>query len=483
MNEKSCKDLGTYMKLYVFLAEKPHTRDECMQHLLASGIKDATARAQVRKAEKGELSFIAFEEGQLHFKANEFEADFSAVCKTLGENVTFSKSPNKKTKPEDLVPSVVDPHCPDYIDMKNAQNKKVKALQDQIKELEVKNAEDSLRYGKRACDRIRYSLKDKRLVTGTMEVKPLEQFDRDFFLLSKPGLLDTEDLISRFGGEMQSPYEPVFSEVEVEKELTEKNYLEKLLGVLHLNKLLKDRVEEQERLPEVKQKEKENDGWVKRNAITPVEIEKNRLDSINEIMSSNDLPNQAKLVLYAAWCDKSDVELQKLLNLAGELGIEANYVIRLLEKPREYHNYRTMRGMLLQAKKGSEAHIKREAAMELICGEWYVEAEYAGEMTRFQMVPVSELNAFKYALEEYKTEAAVEALNKMLSGNKKNLTKKTAKELLEELPLEEAEFDPIEKPDFMTKKEKESGVDCHAPVDEDKVMDDFSEERSVQDAK
>ena len=309
MSEACFKDFDTYMNLYVYLSGKPHTRDECINHLVEVGVIYSTARSQVSKAEKGEVSFIVYEEGQLHFKAAEFETLLISRCKNLGKEVSFSKLSNKKTKPEDLVPSVVDPHCPDYIDMKNAQNKKVKALQDQIKELEVKNAEDSLRYGKRACDRIRYSLKDKRLVTGTMEVKPLEQFDRDFFLLSKPGLLDTEDLISRFGGEMQSPYEPVFSEVEVEKELTEKNYLEKLLGVLHLNKLLKDRVEEQERLPEVKRKEEENDSWVKRNAITPVEIEKNRLDSINEILSSNDLPNQAKLVLYAAWCDKSDVEL------------------------------------------------------------------------------------------------------------------------------------------------------------------------------
>lgn len=139
--------------------------------------------------------------------------------------------------------------------------------------------------------------------------------------------------------------------------------MQRIGRILFKGKLFQSRLEEQERLPVVCALDPKEDAWVKRDSINRVEIEKNRLQSINIILAMGGVTNQMKLSLYAAWFDGVDPEMVELLNYAGELDINANYVIRLLEKPKEYRNYRTIRGLLKQAKMASEAHIKRE--------DWY----------------------------------------------------------------------------------------------------------------
>ena len=141
--------------------------------------------------------------------------------------------------------------------------------------------------------------------------------------------------------------------------------------------------------------------------ITGAEIYENRLRTINEILTNPALSNQQKLAFYAGWSEYKGSEFAENLALAGEKGLDAGYVIRLLENPLEHDNYHNVRAFLLQALKSSEARIKREAVKELICGEWYVEAEYGGKMCKFQMMPVDELVAFKEALERLQLDEAI----------------------------------------------------------------------------
>lgn len=255
---------------------------------------------------------------------------------------------------------------------------------------------------------------------------------------------------------MESLYRPIFS---ADKELSVENYDRKISRSLFGGKLLRRKAEEQERLSKVLLEETEDGSWVKRKNISLSEIEKNRLESINEIISMEGVTNQVKLSLYAAWCDKADPRVQDILKYAGEHDINAEYLIRLLEKPKEYHNVRSLWGMVMQAQMASEAHIKREAAMELISGDWYVEAMYGNKICKFQMVPVTELEEFYKALSEHRADEARQILGEVLS--RKYIDEPDAEEQIAQAP------------NFIHELMENAGVDYHTPIDEDSFDDGF----------
>lgn len=476
-------NFDTYLDLYGYVAQKPRAKNDVVSYLTGKdGRSESTAKTQVRNAVEGKVSCAKVENGIVSFDVELFKESLQNLCESVGLVATIEPRPTKKAKPEDSIATVKDGHSPDYMRMKKIAGdaegmlKEMKSLVDQ-KDQEIIRLSEELK--KRSSDTILAAMKQKVLVAGSVEVKPEEKFKRDFFLLSPEKLLDVSDLVSRYGGVVDSPYEPVFS---IEKELNEENYIRRIYKQLFGGKLLANRVEEQDRFPKVLKEEPEKDKWVKRKSVSKAEIEKNRLESANGILSLTNISNQVKLSLYAAWFDKDDPELWELLEYAGEHGINADYVIRLLEKPREFHNYRTLRGLLMQASKASEAHIKKEAAMELISGEWYVEALYGGEKCKFKMVPVNELERFKKVLLEYHTEEAAEILETILSGNisvagngEKN------SELFCANSNETDSEVQIKAPTFLHQMEADIGVDCHVPIDDEEVYEQFKEMEGAKD--
>ena len=259
-----------------------------------------------------------------------------------------------------------------------------------------------------------------------------------------------------------------------EKELTTDHYIQSIWKKLKSGNLFKERLEEQEKLSKVNKTEKADGVWVKRDSINLLEIEKNRLESINTILQM-EVSNQMKLTLYAAWFDSVDPEMAELLNYAGDQDINADYVIRLLEKPKEYRNYRTMRALMQQAKMASEAHIKREAAVELISGDWYVEANYRGKMCRFQMMPVNEMQQFKKFLMKHQSLEAIATLELLLTEKREAFFEDDNTD--EKIYVKSKGFtdSQLTSPDFLHEEEMESGVNCHPKMNEDDAYEGFSE--------
>ena len=475
-------NFDTYLDMYEYVAQKPRAKNELVEHL--TGMHDrseSAAKQQVRNAAQGKITCIGLEEEQLVFDVEKFKNTINELCSVVGLVAVIESKPTRKAKPEDSVPVVKDGHSPGYKKMKKSADDaegKIRALRKLLekRDEEIKALKEQLEH--LTDETILKAMKQKVLVAGSAEVKPEEKFMRDFFLLSPKKLLDVSDLVSKYGGEIESPYEPVFS---ADKELTEENYIKRIFKQLFGGELLKRRVEEQDRLPNVEKVEPDEEKWVKRSSINRVEIERNRLESVNEILSLTEISNQVKLSLYAAWFYKDDPEMLELLNYAGEHGINADYVIRLLEKPKEFHNYRMLRGLLMQASKASEAHIKREAAMELISGEWYVEADYCGEKCRYQMVPMTELERFKEVLSQYHTKEAIEILEGILSGN--TMVSQKKEELSEPVCTNDKEDidSQIQPPDFLHQKEQASGVDCHVDLDDEVIFEQFEEEGGNKD--
>lgn len=220
----------------------------------------------------------------------------------------------------------------------------------------------------------------------------------DFFLDDPAKTLDIPWLLSKYGGQRDSMYEVVDGE---DKKLDITTHINKVGRALFKTDIFKRRVADESRLRLVDAgTAREVDmPYIKRRKMSGAEIYENRLRTINEILTDPALSNQQKLAFYAGWSEYKGTEFAEYLELAGDMGLDAASVVKLLENPGEHNNYHNVRAFLLQSLKSSEARIKREEVKELICGEWYVEAEYGGKVCRFQMMPVDEIVAFKQAIE------------------------------------------------------------------------------------
>lgn len=451
MDMKIFNNMDTYFDVYACLAQKPRAKNELQDFLLNKGKPKSTVKTHVAKAEKGDLGFVTNNNGQLRFETEQFKETISQLCKEMGLIVIFDDKPKKKPTPEDAIAAVTVSHSPEYIKAKQMADQAAGAIKDLKNELSQKDkqiATLSAELEKRAIADTVSQMNQKKLVIGTAQFKPDGALEADFFTDAKKKLLDVSGLVSRNGNKDTDVSEGA-------TELNEENYLKRIARTLFNGNLLRLIA----------------DGKNVKGEKSKPDSEKERLESINEILRMENVPNQVKLSLYALWF-KGDSEMENLLNYAGEHCINADYVIRLFEKPREYQNGKMLRGMMKQAMKASEAHIKKEAALELIAGEWYVEAEYDGTMTRFVMVPESELLKIKNTSLQYHGEKLVETIdclmleNKGLEADEQNKTERLC-------ISKNVTGNDIEVPVFL--HEKDGEVNCHAPVDEDAVYDDFEE--------
>ena len=303
-------------------------------------------------------------------------------------------------------------------------------------------------------------------VTQSIRSKPKEKLAMDVFLDDPAKTLDIPMLISKRGGEKDSIYEVID---ESEKKLDPEDHIDRVSRGLFKTDIFKRRAADESRLRRI-EKVTKKEKYRKRRQITDTEIYANRLQSINCILTNEDLSNQQKLAFYAGWSEYKGSDFAENLALAGAKGLDAGYVIRLLESPMEHDNYHNVRGFLLQALNSSEAKLKREAVKELICGEWIVEAEYDGKTCRFQMVPVDEIVAFKVALEKLKINEAIRRANNIIGVERiasfedddprKKLYVERKKTVEEEKAIKEQEaVNRIHQPEI------DSGIDVHAAVD------------------
>lgn len=451
MDLKIFNNMDTYFDVYSCLAQKPRAKNELLALISEKGAAKSTAKAHVQKAEKGDLGFISVKNGLLCFDADQFKEMLSELCKEIGLVISFEEMHRKKPKPEDSIASVTVSHSPEYKKAKQAADSATATIRDLKKEISQKDDQIktlAAELEKKAVTEAVKALSEKTLVIGTAQFKPDGVFEEDFFTNANAKLLDVSSLVSRFGNEKSD------SKAE---ELCNENYLTRIAKILFGGNLLRNMLDE-----------KEVSGG---SASMVSDKEKERLESINQILKDDTLPNQVKLSLYAQWF-KGDSEMQKLLEYAGDHCINANYVIRLMEKPKEYQNQKTMRGMMKQAMKASEAHIKKEAALELIAGEWYVEAEYDGEMTRFRMVPDSILERIKNTSLQYHGENLVNLIDAVLLENT-GVDEGSAKKAERLYMNSNVQKEDIEVPGFV--HAADGDVDVHVAVDEDVVMDDFEE--------
>lgn len=420
MVSKKLESLKTYKELYEFVAQQPRTREEVYD--FAANVLELKSRtslnAYVNNVFKGVFPFFTICQDKASIDTESYREFIEDMCEIMRLNpyelfetpVEYSQMVlDLKVEISELNEQLTDGKQKFARKLEQYESERTEELEKLQKQLNrLKNNRR-----KKACSQVLEEMDKKVIVTPSIKSVPRDVLGEDFFLDESHQALDVSYLVSQYGGEKDSVYKVITGE---EKNLEVKPYVSRVFQKLMAIPLFKKRLEDETRL------EVEDYGTIseaKRNyfehrKITGAEMYANRMKAINQMLTNESMTNQMKLAYYAAMTDRADREMHDLLNYAGDNCVDAADVIRLLKNPIESNNYHNIRGFIRQAVKPTEARIKRETVRELICGEWYVEAEYNGQKCEFQMLPVSELEAFRTALEASAYESALAHLDKLI---------------------------------------------------------------------
>ena len=428
--------LDTYMDFYSYVSKGKRSSQDVTKYLQSKKKGASTISDHLKTARDGKLMYISFEDDTFSLDCGGLAQELMSVISQLNLDVYIAE---KKGKPEDSIPSVTSANSPQFEEMNkklNAANNKNKKLQTDLKKKDEEIAGLQKKIQQVLCESIFTEMNKKILVPGTLVSNPVEVLARDIF---------NECADKDVKRESASLYE---TKVEVKKELTEKNVIQHVCNQFKDSGVYKKFFGKKEVNPQSENVKQKSD----------------REKAIALLLANEEMDNHTKLSTYALWYFHDDPEMEELLTYAGDYGINANYVIRILEQPGE-RNYRTIRAFLKQAMSASEAHIKRRTVQELLCGDWQAVAKYRGKMCHFKLVPVEEIRAFRNLLLKYdQGNAACMACQMITSGP---MDQKLIQDGGELNTLQ------IEVPGFV--HEADGDVDIHVAIDESLAMNDFAE--------
>jgi len=488
------KAMVPYLELYKFLGQEPRTKDQIATFVVEVMHKaKSTGSVYSNDIFAGKMPYVVITEDKASIDIWKYREFVEKTAALIGEDcykMFTGPAPAPKGKnAEGDIGKLTTTESPIVQDLnrklKDANNKlsqakkEMAALEEKHKKemeelrasLEKELSDVCLRLMDKTSERILSEMDCKVLVTPSIRSVPKEALIMDCFLDDPARTLDIPKLISKYGGQKDSVYEVITGE---EKKLDIAAHIRKSCKALFGTDIFKRRVEDESRLKLVDAGtlSEEKSRYLKRRKMTGKEIYENRLRTINEVLTNPALSNQQKLAFYAGWSEYKGTEFSECLELAGDMGLEAGYVITLLENPGEHDNYHNVRGFLLQALKSSEARMKREAVRELICGEWYVEAEYGGKICRFQMMPVDELVAFKEALENLQMDEAIRRAHNLVEVERVAVFEDNdaAKKMYVERKKSQREISQEREQTAVERMHQinaDSGVDVHVPIAEE----------------
>lgn len=467
--EEKLTTLEKYGYIYHMVGMNPITRKELREKIKKDSPKmsETTLKKYSDAPFDGAYPMFVVKEDKATLDITAFRSFIEELCKYVGtdaavlftgpapapggrkgDNPQIAKVPNKAENPQ-----IINER------KKNTElSKQIADLEKQIEELRLENQ-------KIIADSVLANMsKEVNISTVRVFGKAVEE---DIFLHNVSDVLGEVRDVSKVGGIRQSFY---VKDSDKTKELTVQNARSKVAEILFKSKFFEKLFHDSCAY------EKKVSGKVD---ITATQMDANRRKSIELLLSDDKLSNRAKLALYAGWHEYHGTEMEDLLNYAGDHCLDANYVIRLLEKPDVANNYQNVRGFLRQACKASEARMKREAAKELIAGEWFVIAEYNGKPCRFQMLPVEELLYFEKLLRKGLYPKAVLEIDKLLGTYKKSAFVDADPE--KELVVRSAGYMDLdaeyyaEASKMIHQYEEMSGIDANVPIEEDGSSDDFKE--------
>ena len=257
---------------------------------------------------------------------------------------------------------------------------------------------------KNVANEVRTELERKVLVSSSIKVGPKVHASDETFLVDPEELLDVDKCVAKYGGELDSFYEELPTDesntgFELGHELTERNHALRVMKTVGTSRFFKKRINDNAKVKETEARVGQLfPGHGDRKTERQRERDKilhNRFISLNKIMESGRLTNQEKLMMYAMNSEYHNTHIERLLNYAGAHCINADYLIYILEDPDVCTTYENTVAFLEQFADASEFRMKLNLARELIEGKWYITADYNGRKTKFQLVPIEEINELR----------------------------------------------------------------------------------------
>jgi len=359
-----CKHIQSYIEIYEFIQDDEKTISEVKSHLMeACGKPESTARSHVEAMKKSNAGLLQIHEDKIGLdvdKVMEFEVALNDIFhweeyddrsrKLKDYKKALNKANKSITELDELNIQVMTDHMEEI--EKLEQKEKSDRLQNQALENDVIKAKSEQAVVDTASVRIKASWTSSgRKLFSMKEVYPS---------------LDPETcaLFSYF---QKMKMENKLTAMKLRSAIFSRVFSDKVLGkvVEHITPLRKLR----------------NSIWPNRDVLT-----------IEELLSYDGLTNSEKLALYAFFSKRHSKEVKEILEEAAKNGINAEFVIHILET---YFVSRKTKEAFLEALKlaetDSEYLFRMKFAEELVKQQWSIEAKYNGQMTRFQLVPVNEL--------------------------------------------------------------------------------------------
>lgn len=251
---------------------------------------------------------------------------------------------------------------------------------------------------------VRAELERKVLVASSIKVGPKVHASDETFLVDPEELLDVDKCVAKYGGELDSFYEELPTDepdtgFDPGYELTERNHVLRVMKTVGTSRFFKKRIKDNAKVKDTEARvgqlfpghgDKKTERQRERDKILH-----NRFMSLNKIMESGRLTNQEKLMMYAMNSEYHNTHVERLLTYAGAHCINADFLIYILEDPDTCTTYENAVAFLSQFADASEFRMKLNLARELIEGKWYITADYNGRKTKFQLVPIDEINELR----------------------------------------------------------------------------------------
>ena len=195
---------------------------------------------------------------------------------------------------------------------------------------------------KRAGGSLKTELERKVLVASSISVGPKVHPSDECFLVDPDELLDVDACVARYGGELDSFYEEIPTDTEDAgfepgHELTEKNHALRTMKTVGTKRFFSKRVRDNAEVKKVESRVGQlfpahGDGKSERQKERD-KILRNRFISLNNIIKSDRLTNQEKLMMYAMNSEYHNTHIERLLTYAGAHCINADFLIYILEDP------------------------------------------------------------------------------------------------------------------------------------------------------
>ena len=405
MAHESIKRVLQYPEIYRYLRSGVTSLDELLKLIRKGG--STGGQVKRRKEFINEAHpYISVDDDEITYMMEDLRGDLKAMIREFCLDEELEQNDQQSARIRELEAIVEE------------QDGLIHELRDQVKEMEM--------------DAIKRQMHEKVLVAGSIEVGPKKKTNEDLFLDNPQNLLDAEKLVTIYGGQLDSLYEEIPTDEKQEmteeaykryepgqaeryeqkyepgKELTLDNYRSRIMKRLGTKSFFRKRLKD---VKTVKEFEKEHGKVFPDNTkllynpednTTPRKqvrnrILKNRFETLNNVIQSDEFTNQEKLMLFAVNGNFQHRNMEKYLRYAARYCINADFLIYLLQgdNPNVCDNYTNMVGFLQQFIDPSEFRMKLDLARELIEGKWYIVADYDGKPTKFQLVPIDEFNELR----------------------------------------------------------------------------------------